>query len=283
MKALQNHGQQFKEGEAAATALPAPRNARAGYGRAVIALCCVLLLAAAGCSGSGTEPEGGGGNESLAYSVYAGEAAGGSWATFAFTKDDEGKDVVYYFPDNAASYFGEYRYNSGDKSGEIPEITAAPRNQADGPPCPAPGAFTISPDEKTITFGAYTGGGPQTFPRRRGRGGDRSADDPPPSNLTPLTSGESLNGTVWAATAYRTRDWTTLAVTAQSAAAGTITVSHSFDCTSFPRDYSNYAYNAESTLSYIGPFTVSTKAGGDKFTFLDFYGHGGTITLNRMR
>jgi hypothetical protein len=222
-------------------------------------------------------------NESLAYSVYAGPDAAGSWATFAFTKDGDGEDVLYYFPDNAACYDAAYVYSAG--SGAVTEIRAVNQAAKDAPTAATPGAFTISADEKTITFTSYAGGGGQTFVRRRGKGGDRSADDPPPADLTPLAAGQSLDGTVWAATAYRTRDWTTLVITGADGnpAAGTITVSHSFDCTSFPRIYTDYAYGQNSTLAYIGPFTVSGNPSGDVFTFLDFYGHGGTITLNRMK
>jgi hypothetical protein len=243
---------------------------------AAAALAAVLAAACEEAPPSG-ETDGGGEN-SLAYSVYAGADAAGSWATFAFTKDGDGKDVVYYFSDNAACYEGDYVYNKDDGSGDIPAVEAK-NLAATAQEGNAPGAFTLGADEKTITFGAYAGGGEQAFPRRRGRGGDRSADDPPPAGLATLQSGASLDGTVWAATAYRTRDWTTLAVTAPGAAAGTITVSHSFDCTSFPRAYGNYAYNAESMLAYIGPFKVS----GNSFTFLDFYGHKAEITLKRMR
>jgi hypothetical protein len=249
--------------------------------RSLFALCCALLLAAAGCSNAALNSGDGGVTEeekSLAYSVYAGEDAAGAWATFAFAQDEDGKDVVYYFSDNAACYSGAYTYNAASKTGEIAAITA--RNQAaTDQERSAPGPFTLSGDETTITFSAYPGGGERTFPRRRGREGDRSADDPPPPDLTPLTAGDSLDGTVWAATAYRTRDWTTLAVTASTAAAGTITVSHSFDCTSFPRAYGDYAYNANSTLAYIGPFRVN----GTTFTFLNFYGHNAEITLKRLR
>ena len=111
------------------------------------------------------------------------------------------------------------------------------------------------------------------------RGAD-AVDDEVPFVFEPLKPGESLDGTVWAATAYRTNDWTTLAVTSTGAAnEGTIDVSHSFDCTSFPRFYENYGYNVQSTLSYIGDFKIN----GDNFTFIDFYGHGGRITLKRMR
>jgi hypothetical protein len=249
----------------------------------------LLLLAAAlfvlGCSETADKEKT---NESLAYSVYAGTDAAGSWATFAFTKDEDNKDVVYYFPDNAACYFGGYEYFA-DGSGSIMRVEGAARSGAEpGAPGPAPGPFTISADGKTITFGAYTGTGTMaaaSFPRRRGKGGDRSADDPPPAGLAAAAAGQSLDGTVWAATAYRTRDWTTLVITGAGGnpAAGTITVSHSFDCTSFPRIYTDYAYDQNSTLAYIGPFTVSGNPSGDVFTFLNFYGHGGTITLNRMK
>jgi hypothetical protein len=276
------------------------------------ALAAVLIL---GCSDTPSAGAGAG-EKSLAYSVYAGVDAAGSWSTFAFTKNGDGKDVLYYFPDNAACYEGSYVYDDAAKSGNVPGVTAMNQTAKDRPPLAAPGVFTVSADEKTITFTAYSGGAERSFPRRRGRGGNRGDDDPPPSGLAPLNASSNLDGTVWAATAYRTRDWTTLSITSSSVAAGTIAVSHSFDCTSFPRNYGvcscvadeclcdscttsactcrgrdaegnggrqcgcrPYVYNAESYLYYIGPFKVA----GDKFTFLDFYGHGGTITLTRMK
>jgi hypothetical protein len=279
--------------------------------RAVFAAAALFITA--GCDGGGPGPDGGGGHNSLAYSVYAGEDAAGSWSTFAFTKNEDNKDTLYYFPDNAACYEAEYLYDGGARSGGVNTVTA--RNPAaTGRPQAAPGDFTVSADEKTITFRAYAGDGERAFKRVRGRGGNRDADEPPPSGLEPLTGTSSLDGTVWAATAYRTRDWTTLSVTSPGISAGTIDVSHSFDCTSFPRQYGvcscetcqcdschgaactcrdrnwdgagdgpcgclSYTYENESYLYYIGPFRVS----GSEFTFLDFYGHGGTITLNRLR
>jgi hypothetical protein len=246
-------------------------------------LIAALALAILGCSDatSGTDTENG--SESLAWSVYAGEDAAGSWATFAFTKDEDNMDVVYYFPDNAACYYGSYEYQANG-SGSIMSVKGAARSSSEtGAPGPVPGLFVISADGKTITFSDYAGEGSRSFPRRRGKGGEREADDPPPAGLNAVAA--SLDGTVWAATAYRTRDWTTLVVTGMEGnpAAGTITVSHSFDCTSFPRNYKNYAYDTASFLDYIGTFSVTAKSGMDEFTFLNFYGHGGTISLKRMR
>jgi hypothetical protein len=206
----------------------------------------------------------------LINTVYAGEDTDGAWATFAFIDED----TVYYFPDNAGCYDGAYAYADG--SGQITEIT--PRNQTatNNPVESAPGAFAISGDGKTIAFAAYLDQGKRSFKRVR----DADAvDDEVPFTYTPLAEGDSLDRTVWAATAYRTKDWTTLTVTASQTASGTIQVSHSFDCTSFPRNYAHYEYDLETTLAYIGPFRIK----GNNFTFLDFYGHGGVITLKRMR
>ena len=254
------------------------------YGIKMFFTAALLAALVSGCSDSQED----GGVEapaSLGYSVYAGEDAAGSWSTFAFTKDEDGKDAVYYFPNNADCYYGGYDYSGG--SGAIGEVTSAIMTSAGAGPAPpeipAPGAFTISAGDGTITFTAYAGGGAQVFRRVRDVGGNRVDDDPPPSDLKPLAAGDSLDGTVWAATAYRTRDWTTLSVTAGTVSVGTVNVSHSFDCTSYPRQYGNYVYGAKSDLDYIGPFTVSGTLTGDKWTFLNFYGHGGTITLNRMR
>jgi hypothetical protein len=211
----------------------------------------------------------------LVDTVYAGEDDNGKWATFAFIDED----TVYYFPDNARCYDGTYAYSGG--SGGITHIkdVTPPASTSKGDPVEGvPGAFTISPDGQTITFADYLAQGKRSFKRVR----DADAvDEAVPFTYTPLASGDSLDGTVWAATAYRTKDWTTLTVTDldSNAATGTIQVSHSFDCTSYPRIYSNYAYDTESTLAYIGPFKIT----GDRFTFLDFYGHGGVITLKRMR
>jgi hypothetical protein len=241
---------------------------------AALLLLLAAILFTTGCAAADTEAE----PESLAWSVYAGEDAAGLWATFAFTKDEDGADVLYYFPDNAACYSGGYSCAGG--RGAVTTITSHTMTSAGAPPpppeVPAPGAFVISPDEKTITFVNYGGKGERSFPRRRSKGGSREHDDPPP--VFPSPPG-SLDGTVWAATAYRSRDWTTLVASAESESAGSITVSHSFDCTSYPRRYGDYHYDAESNLSYIGPFKVS----GSSFTFLDFYGHGGEITHNRLK
>ncbi|MDR0552270.1 MAG: hypothetical protein LBG72_09725 [Spirochaetaceae bacterium] len=246
------------------------------------ALLCALLCASCGDGAftDGTE------EISLAWSVYAGEDAEGNWATFAFVEsvndEEQSEDTVYFFPDNALCYSGTYTCKQtagtgafgGALSGNIAAITPAGRNPpAQGAP---PGAFTLSADEKTITFTNYRG---QQVVRSFKRVRRKNAVD----ELAPFTYGalpENLDGTVWAATAFRTKDWTTLTIKAGAAAGGgTIQVSHSFDCTSFPRAYSGYAYNTEIELDYIGPFIIKD----DIFTFQDFYGHGGKIPLFRMR
>jgi hypothetical protein len=207
----------------------------------------------------------------LVDTVYAGEDAGGNWATFAFINED----TVYYFPDNASCYDGTYTYSGG--SGQITDVGPQNSTAKNDPVETAPGTFTLNGEGKTITFTAYLGTqGERSFKRVRG---SNAVDEKVPFTYRPLAEGESLDGTVWAATAYRTKDWTTLTVTASRTASGTIQVSHSFDCTSFPRVYANYEYDTETTLAYIGPFRIK----GDNFTFLDFYGHGGVITLKRMR
>jgi hypothetical protein len=203
--------------------------------------------------------------DSLADTVYAGEDASGNWATFAFI--DESK--VYFFPDNTAHHDLAYTC-APDGTGEIT-----------GEAGTVPGAFRLSADGKTITFTNYLGSqGQRDFKRLRQAGG---IDDAIPFTYTPLKPGDSLDKTVWAATGFRTQDWTTLTVSSTGGTLGTIQVSHSFDCTSFPRTYTGYAYNTETTLSYIGPFIVKGGAGGDVFTFQNFYGHGGKIPLKRMR
>jgi hypothetical protein len=213
----------------------------------------------------------GGGSASLANVVYAGPDLEGNWATFAFYDED----TLYYFPDNVFCATGPYVYDADRAAGEIPQVFDAKPPNAPGI---APGAFAINDDDLTITFTDYAGqGSPQTF--RRVRDAD-VIDDEVPFVFESLGPGDSLDGTVWAATAYRTNDWTTLTVTSTGAInEGSIDVSHSFDCTSFSRLYSNYAYNTQSTLSYIGDFRIN----GDNFTFINFYGHGGRITLKRMR
>jgi hypothetical protein len=195
--------------------------------------------------------------------VYAGPDAAGDWASFAFYD----RETVYCFPDNVKHYAWNYVYGE-DRTGEI--------TKKENDPDDAPGTFTISDDDLTITFGNYLGQGERSFKRVRDSGG---LDDGVPFTFTPLGPGDSLDGTVWAATAYRTNDWTTLTVTASSPTEGAIDVSHSFDCTSNPRAYSGYKYNTETSLDYAGLFTIN----GDNFTFHDFYGHGGRVTLKRMR
>jgi hypothetical protein len=204
---------------------------------------------------------------SLTNTVFAGEDGKGNWATFAFI--DEAK--VYYFPDNALHYNWTYTYNKDGRTGEI-KAAPAPDNS---PGEAAPGAFTLSADGKTIAFSSYLGTqGERYFKRVRNAEGE---DEEVPFTLNPLPP--NLDGTVWAATGYRTRDWTTLTITAANATEGSIQVSHSADCTSFARTYTGYAYNTETTLAYIGPFIIT----GNDFTFLNFYGHGAKITLKRMR
>jgi hypothetical protein len=189
----------------------------------------------------------------LAYSVYAGEDADGKWATFAFMDED----TVYYFPDNAAHYDWTYSYNETGKSGFITK---------QGSSGAAPGEFTLSDDEKFIIFGDYCETqGQRQFSRVRDKD---VVDDPVPFSVGALPA--DIDGTVWAATAYRTRDWTTLTVTATDGVSGTIDVAHSFDCTSYPRAYSAYAYDTQTTLYYVGPFKIDENG----FTFLNFYGHG---------
>jgi hypothetical protein len=113
----------------------------------------------------------------------------------------------------------------------------------------------------------------------RVRDADAVDEEEIPFTYAPLAAGSSIDRTVWAGTALRTRDWTTLTVTAGDGAAGIIQVSHSFDCTSNVRAYSAYAYDQETVLEYTGPFRIN----GDTFTFLNFYGHDGEVTLKRMR
>jgi hypothetical protein len=207
----------------------------------------------------------------LVNTVYAGEDSEGAWATFAFMDED----TVYYFPDNAGCYDGTYAYADG--SGRITDLSPSQQMKLKSDPLEiVPGAFAISADGKTITFAAYLSRGERSFQRVRDAD---DVDEEVPFTYTPLGEGDSLDGTVWAATAYRTKDWTTLTVTASRTASGTIQVSHSFDCTSYPRNYAKYEYDTETDLDYIGPFRIN----GDNFTFLDFYGHGGVITLKRMR
>jgi hypothetical protein len=204
----------------------------------------------------------------LTDAVYADEDVDGKWATFAFIDED----TVYYFPDNAVCYNGTYAY-TGSSAGLI-----APVKTQTGETGAAPGAFTISMDKKTIIFTNYLGTqGERSF--KRVRDTDAVDEEEIPFTYTALDAASNLDGTVWAGTALRTKDWTTLTITAVDAASGTIQVSHSFDCTSNPRAYSDYAYNTETDLVYIGPFRIE----GSNFTFLNFYGHGGEITLKRMR
>jgi hypothetical protein len=238
---------------------------------------CLLLLLAwlvlPACDNPAQEEPGktGGGSDSLANVVYAGPDAEGNWATFAFYDED----TVYYFPDNRFCATGTYVYDAEKAAGEISQVigTKPPNDQFD-----SPGSFGIDDDDLTITFADYRGlGSPRTFRRVRDA---EALDDEVPFAFDALKSGDSLDGTVWAATGYRTKDWTTLTITSKdSANKGTIDVSHSFDCTSFPRAYANYKYNTESTLDYIGPFKIN----GDNFTFLNFYGHKAQVTLKRMR
>lgn len=236
-----------------------------------VLLCAALLLAACDVS-SGTEAP------SMGYSVYAGPLLpGGEWETFAFTVKDS--DMVYYFPNNKSRNPSATPYNQSACAWPYVLDAGALSGSIAGDADFAPGPFTISADKTSLTFSDYMGkGSALSLTLTRDAGG---TDIENPFSTSPLSPGDSLNHTVWAATAYRTKDWTTLTVTATDnlLGKGTIDVSHSFDCTSNPREYSGYKYNTTTTLEYIGDFEIS----GDSFTFLDFYGHGGEITLKRMR
>lgn len=243
-----------------------------------ILLCAVVLLAFAACDTlAGTEtPE-----EHIAglgYSVYAGPLAGGEWETFAFTNSDN-SDRVYYFPNNKSRNPSgtPYRQSACDWPYvfDVGTLSGSIAGDADF----APGVFTLNADKTTLTFSNYMGQG-SALSLALTRKAD-GTDVENPFSVNPLSASDSLDQTVWAGTAYRTKDWTTLTVTVTDymLARGTIDVSHSFDCTSNPRNYSGYVYNTTTTLEYIGDFKIA----GDSFTFDNFYGHGGEITLKRMR
>jgi hypothetical protein len=227
-------------------------------GALLAALLCLFLPA---CGDSAQEPL----NSSLENAVYAGEDAAGDWVTFAFT----GEGALYCFS-GAAAYGGSYEYGAG--AGRVLALRAG-----NGETGPSPGAFTMDAGEKVMTFANYAGiQGERSFKRLRDTG---AVDEEAPFSYAPLEAGSSIGGTVWAGTALRTKDWTTLTVTALDGESGIIQVSHSFDGTSNSRPYSGYAYGRETDLAYAGPFKIQ----GDIFRFLNFYGHGGALTLKRMR
>jgi hypothetical protein len=231
---------------------------RGALGALPAALLCLFLSA---CEDSPPEPL----NGSLENAVYAGEDPGGDWVTFAFT----GERTLYCFSGTAA-YTGSYEYGAG--AGRVLALRAGNGEEGAGP-----GAFTMDAGEKVMTFANYPGAqGERSFKRLRDTG---AVDEEAPFSCAPLEAGSGIGGTVWAGTALRTKDWTTLTVTARDEESGIIQISHSFDGTSNSRPYSGYAYGRETDLAYAGPFKIQ----GDTFKFLNFYGHGGALTLKRMR
>ncbi|MDR1909445.1 MAG: hypothetical protein LBQ35_05985 [Spirochaetaceae bacterium] len=239
----------------------------------------LLLPLSCEWAGGGVEITGGENTECpLVNTVFAGEDSGGVWITVAF-RDNTGAACFFAAKDGRelpgqpydGSYDWTYSYDAKTKAGIITNTTGGREGFA-------PGSFQLTNTEKTLTFSNFGGAGELSL--LRVRDADAVDEAVPFSDLDELQA--NLDGTVWAATGFRTKDWTTLSIAADSDNAGTLIVSHSFDVTSFLREYSDYSYSEGSgsgNLSYIGPFTVS----GNTFTFTNFYGHGVAVPFKSMR
>jgi hypothetical protein len=206
--------------------------------------------------------------------AFAGEDSDGNWATLIFREDNS---VIGFLEDgNGSSGEGgygfdfSYSYDRDANSGSIVKKDDAGQALSLFPG----GDFKLEANGSRLVF---TGAGLRLLQVR-----DSDADlEVPFNNITALPSSGSLDGTVWAATGLRTKDWTTLSIVSPGAPnAGTIAVSHSFDASRFYRAYADYdPETGEGTLAYIGKFKIE----GDAFTFLNFYGHGGEAPFKRMR
>lgn len=210
--------------------------------------------------------------------VFAGEDQDGNWATlaFRFREDENERDVVCFAEDgNGANGEGGYGFSysySYDKDANNGSIVK--KDETSGTAHFTPGAFKLEANGSRLVF---TDTGLSLLLVRNSEAKDLSV----PFDVEPLPSSGSLDGTVWAATGFRTRDWTTLCIASPSGPnAGTISISHSFDASRFYRSYADYdPATGEGTLAYIGAFKIE----GETFTFRNFYGHGGEVSFKRMR
>jgi hypothetical protein len=213
----------------------------------------------------------GGGVDTLAGMVFAGEDSNGNWMTLAFREENS---AACFVADGAEGHNFEFSY-SYDKSAGSGSIIKNENTSAIA--LFVPGAFELTENSGNLVFGDT---GPKLLQVRDAEGATVT-DLPVPFEVKPLPENGSLDGTVWAATGFRTKDWTTLSIVSPSEpGAGTINISHSFDASSFNRVYTNYDPETQKgTLAYIGEFKIE----GDTFVFLNFYGHGGEVFLKRMR
>jgi hypothetical protein len=214
------------------------------------------------------------GEDLLVNMVFAGEDSAGNWITVAF-REEKSAACFFAYETTGYDYYKanyNYSYDKNTGSGSITDTVGPQGAESNGSQFTY-GAFTIVDSGAKLVFVNGT-----TLLCVRDAAG---MDLPVPFSATNLPSSGSLDGTVWAATGFRTKDWTTLSIVSSGAPdAGTITVSHSFDASSFNRDYSNYdPTTGRGNLAYIGPFEIS----GDTFTFTNFYGHGGAVPFKRMR
>jgi hypothetical protein len=204
--------------------------------------------------------------------VFAGEESGGNWVTLAFREENS----VVCFVEGGGGANGQggygfdfsYSYDRDANSGSIA------KKDTTGDTAVLPGNnFKLEANRLVFTDTALT-----LLLVRDSEAKDLAV---PFNNIAALPPSGSLDGTVWAATGFRTKDWTTLSIVSPAEPnAGVIGVSHSFDASRFYRSYADYdPATGEGTLNYIGKFKVE----GDTFKFLDFYGHGGEVPFKRMR
>jgi hypothetical protein len=207
----------------------------------------------------------------LADMVFAGEDSNGNWTTLAFKENNSG--VYFVAGGNEAEYNFDFSY-SYDKNANIGNITK--NNSAGNAAFFTSGDFTLKENGSRLVF---SGTGPRLLQVRDSNGTDLAVL----FDVKPLPPSGSLDGTVWAATGFRTKDWTSLSVASPSPSAphtGTISVFHSFDASNFNRPYADYnPQTGEGTLAYLGAFKIKD----DVFTFLNFYGHGAAVSFKRMR
>ncbi|MDR1902152.1 MAG: hypothetical protein LBQ88_07735 [Treponema sp.] len=212
------------------------------------------------------------GEDLLVDMVFAGEDSAHNWITVAFRPESSAACFFAHETTGDIYAHANYTYNYDKSTGG--SIIGTADTEAGGSDF-TPGTFTLQENNSKLVFDD-TG---LTLFRVRD---SNAVDLPVPFTVSPLPVSGSLDGTVWAATGFRTKDWTTLSIISSDGTphAGTITVSHSFDTSSLNRAYTDYdPATGVGTLEYIGAFKIES----DTFTFLNFYGHGGAVPFKRMR
>ncbi|GHV30309.1 hypothetical protein AGMMS4952_17130 [Spirochaetia bacterium] len=231
--------------------------------------------------------------------VWAGPLGAADWVTIAFKSAYNESVLVYengipvvvngefveelvYHAEQAVIQFAsetdphntahtEYTYNKNTKAGSIPQPTRA------SPPVTyaAPGAFTITADEKSIVFADFQGSGnPLTLYKLYPDVGKTFA-------LAPLPA--DLENTVWAGTGFRSEDWVTLSFRGETGGKD-VEVSHVSDSTQWSRTCNPYdPATKNGVVNYIAGAGFEIRDSDTTLRILNFYGHGVPVDLKRVR